>query len=205
MTDDKPWQDRETLRELYVDKRMSTIEIGDHFDNDITDAGIGYWIDKHGIEKRSRSEAAQIRRQKEPIKPYTDPTHGYEILRNEYDGIDEKVTVHRLLAVAEFGIDTVKDMDVHHNAPEVDRSWGVPWDNRPDAIELMTSAEHTRTHRTDYHADEPWHDVELLHELRVERGLTHGEMADRLGCTDTTVWRSLKEHRIEEDMEESTA
>lgn len=35
---------------------------------------------------------------------------GYEELR---DG-DERVSVHRLTAVAEFGIDAVKDMDVHH-------------------------------------------------------------------------------------------
>ena len=201
MAADKPWQDRETLRELYVDKRMSTIEIAEHFDNDITDAGIGYWIDKHGIEKRSRSEAAQIRRQKELIKPYTDPTHGYEILRNEYDGVDVKMTVHRLLAVAEFGIEAVKDMDVHHNAPEADRSWGVPWDNRPDVIELVTEEEHARIHHTGHHDDEPWHDVDRLRELRIEKELPLDQVGEELGCSGQTIRRSLQKYDVEEAAE----
>ena len=142
----KPWRDEELMRELYHEKRMSQQDIADYFGNEITQGGVGYCLDDLGIEKRSRAESAKIRHQKEFIKPYTDPTHGYEILRNEYDGIDEKVTVHRLLAVAKFGIDAVKDKVVHHNAPEADRSWGIPWDNRPDAIELVTVAEHAKIH-----------------------------------------------------------
>lgn len=67
----------------------------------------------------------------------------------------------------------------------------------------MTEEEHAQLHGTGRHDDEPWHDVELLRELRVEKGLTTVEMADRLGCSDTTVWRSLREHRIEESGEEA--
>ena len=139
MAADKPWQDRETLRELYVEKRMSSIKIAEHFDDDITDAGIRYWIDKHGIEKRSRSEAAQTRWHKRPLRPYTDSTNGYERIEDKYDGGDDRVSVHRLLAVAKFGIDAMKDKVVHHRN-------NIPWDNRPDNLELMTISEHVEHH-----------------------------------------------------------
>ena len=135
----KPWRDEELMRKLYHEKRMSQQEIADYFDNEITQGGVGYCLDELGIEKRSRAESAKIRHQKELIKPYTDPTHGYEILRNEYDGVDEKVAVHRLLAVAKFGIDAVKGKVVHHRN-------NIPWDNRPDNIEVMTISEHVKHH-----------------------------------------------------------
>ena len=54
---ERPWLDESFLRELYVEARMSSIEIA-QFCGNITDAGVRYWLDKHGIERRSRSEAA---------------------------------------------------------------------------------------------------------------------------------------------------
>ena len=201
MSDDKPWQDRETLRELYVDKRMSQQDIADHFDNGITDQGVKYWLEKHGIDKRSRSESAKARWHKYPLRPYTDSTHGYERIEDKYDGGDNRVLVHRLLAVAVFGIDEVKDMVVHHNAPEADRSWGVPWDNRPDAIELVTEEEHARIHQTGQNDDKPWHDVDRLRELRVEKELTLEEIGEELGCSGQTIHRSLQKYGVKEAAE----
>lgn len=197
MTDDKPWRDEALMRELYHERKMSQQEIADHFDNEITQGGVGYVLGELGIEKRSRSESAQARWHKRPLIPHTDSTNGYERFEDKYDGGDDRVSVHRLLAVAVFGFEAVKGMDVHHNAPEVDRSWGIPWDNRPDAIELVTEEEHARIHQTGQHDDEPWHDVDRLRELRVEKGLTLEQVGEELGCSGQTISRSLQKYDVE--------
>lgn len=190
MTNDKPWRDEELMRKLYHEKRMSQREIADHFDNEITPGGIGYCLDELGIEKRSRAEAARIRWLKELPSIHSD-VNGYEFYRTERDGDERKVLIHRLLAVAEYGLDAVKGKDVHHKN-------NIPWDNRLSNLELMTRPEHVKHHSTGQHDEEPWHDEDLLRELRIEKGMTLGEMADRLGCSDTTVWRSLRMYHIED-------
>ena len=60
---ERPWLDEPFLHELYEEKRMSSIEIAQYCGN-ITDAGIRYWLDRHGIEIRGRPEAASARWEK---------------------------------------------------------------------------------------------------------------------------------------------
>jgi hypothetical protein len=52
----------------------------------------------------------------------------------------DRVRIHRLLAVAKFGFDSIKGKIVHHKSH-------IPWDNRPKNIELMTKSEHQSYHR----------------------------------------------------------
>lgn len=196
MTDDKPWRDEELMRKLYHEKRMSQREISDHFDNEVTPGGIGYCLDELGIEKRSRGEAAKIRWLKHPPNIHLD-AGGYEYCKTETDGEEYHVLLHRLLAVSEFGFDAVTGKDVHHNAPEADRSWGIPWDNRPDVIELLTEEEHTQIHQTGHNDDEPWHDVDRLRELRVEKEMTLEQVGGELGCSHQTIRRSLEKYDVE--------
>lgn len=198
MTDEKPWRDEELMRELYHDRRMSQREISDHFDNEITPGGVGYCLDELDIEKRTRAEAAEARWSKTPLKLTSHFYHGHEVWRDASGDKEYAVYVHRLLAVAEYGFEAVADMDVHHKNE-------IPWDNRPSNLELMTKSEHVKHHSAGQHDNEPWHDVDLLRELRIEKGMTLGEMADRLGCSDATVWRSLKLYHIEDDEEGATA
>ncbi|WP_394297586.1 HNH endonuclease [Halorubrum sp. BV1] len=49
-----------------------------------------------------------------------------------------------MLAVSEYRFDSVHNMDVHHQN-------GIPWDNRPENIELISKEEHDR-----HHANERW-------------------------------------------------
>lgn len=65
---------------------------------------------------------------------------------------DVYVAHHRLLAVVACYpddmavgeiLDHLDDKDVHHSAPETDRDVGVPWDNRPDAIEVVEHGRHS--------------------------------------------------------------
>lgn len=79
-------------------------------------------------------------------------THArYEVREDGYDSwqvwdserqSNDTVLVHRLLAVSENGIDAVKDKHVHHKN-------GVPWDNRPKNIEVLSEAEHKSKHSKD--------------------------------------------------------
>lgn len=47
--------------------------------------------------------------------------------------------VHRLLAIAKYGPDIVKDKHVHHKN-------GIRWDNRPENIGLLDPSEHSKLH-----------------------------------------------------------
>ena len=83
---EKPWLDEAVLRELYEDKRLSSLEIAQYFGN-ITDAGVRYWLEKHGIERRSRSEAATAKWAK-----LRDPDH-LRRLADEIEGAIEESTL----------------------------------------------------------------------------------------------------------------
>jgi hypothetical protein len=69
----------------------------------------------------------------------------------------QSLPVHRLLAVAEYGTEAVKDKVVHHKN-------NIPFDNRLSNIELMDSSEHARHHNAgQYHVS----DLELKLDLRA--------------------------------------
>jgi len=56
-----------------------------------------------------------------------------------YDGEQVEFPIHRLLAVAEYGFDSIAGLTVHHQSH-------IPWDNRPEKLELMTKSEHQTHH-----------------------------------------------------------
>jgi len=78
------------------------------------------------------------------------PNSGYEFWYHRCDGELETVRVHRLVAVAEYGIDAVKNMEVHHKNE-------IKWDNRPGNLKLMTDSDHAKKH-------EFWTDSEYYQE-----------------------------------------
>lgn len=61
---DGPHKDAEWLRKKYVTDEMSQKEIADK--TDVHKGTIKYWLDKHGIDIRSKSEAAEIRAERYP-------------------------------------------------------------------------------------------------------------------------------------------
>lgn len=60
----KKYHDEEWLRDKYQEERLSTREIAEL--SGCTAPTIQDWLDRHGIEKRSKSEAAKIRAEKYP-------------------------------------------------------------------------------------------------------------------------------------------
>jgi len=121
----------ERLREMYIDERRSPKEIaeelGVHFST------VYRRLDRHGIERA-------------PKMKFNTVGDGYEEAR---DPEGERVYIHRLIAVAEYGFDAVAGNDIHHKT-------GIPWDNRLSNVEPIGHGDHTGLHsrRSEYDRDE---------------------------------------------------
>lgn len=138
---DKPWRNKETLKQLYTEENMSVHKIGDRFGVDGTT--IHNWLVRHNIETRSRGNwTSHTERRKKPSSRYIHES-GYIYLRSGDDAILE----HRLLAIAKYGVDAVKNKQVHHKN-------GIPWDNRTENIELVDIDEHAKIHYEEREIDE---------------------------------------------------
>ncbi len=137
-TSNDGYKDPDVLEELYYGERLSTREIARRFG--VSGNTIHYWMDKLGVDRRNRSESGKLVKYRRPASYSTD-IRGYERWRTHYNGEKEPiVSVHRLLAVSEFGFEETCDMVVHHKN-------GIPWDNRPENIELMSNSKHSSMHR----------------------------------------------------------
>jgi hypothetical protein len=68
---------------------------------------------------------------------------GYEYVRCRANGADDTVYIHRLLYVAEHGLDALPaHYEVHHRD-------SVPWLNVPDNLVAVEPEEHSRHHLHD--------------------------------------------------------
>lgn len=132
--DIKPYRSTEELKRLYHEERMSQSEIARHFD--VSPATVSRWFNKEGIRRRTRSLAFAMQRYGSGYRTRKD---GYVEVYSAYEGERYRPLVHRLLAVSEYGFDEVCEKEVHH-------ANRIPWDNRPENIELLTEKEHGDLH-----------------------------------------------------------
>jgi transposase len=144
---DRPWRDPHYLQYLYRGRGLSTLAIAERLD--CAPSTVRRWLDRHGVERRSLSEAqlTRVRRESVPFETRSPEARdaGYEYWHHSYrrrhpDGDQSWIPVHRLLAVSEFGFDAVADNDVHHIN-------GIRWDNRPENITLLSREHHARLTR----------------------------------------------------------
>lgn len=136
----RPWQDKETLKRLYYDEELRQSEIAD-----LLGCGtrtVCRWMNRHDLEVYRTERTGESNRVERAT--FTHAPQGYERAIANYRGTPEAVQIHRLLAVAKYGFEALEGMEVHHRNH-------IPWDNREDNIELMTTSEHRR-----YHADVKW-------------------------------------------------
>lgn len=115
------------LSEMYHDDRMSMYEIASKLDT--SQRTVGRMMECAGIERRRSG------RQKNAYARYRCGTNGYCVWREN----GHAVLVHRLLAVAEYGLDAVDGNVVHHENH-------IQFDNRHDNIQLMDRREHASYH-----------------------------------------------------------
>lgn len=144
---DMPYCDGEWLREKYVEEGLSTHEIAD-----ICGCGpkaICDWLDRHGIETRSMSEAGKLRAEKYGTKleenrvrsihpDFFTHKNGYVYIQC---GVNNRQVLHHRL-IATLLVDDLSELDgkhVHHK----DR---VPWLNYLNGLEVVTPKEHKARH-----------------------------------------------------------
>lgn len=82
---DLPWEDKDNLKELYVDEQLSIPEIADKWDAGTTT--IEEWLEKHGIDTRDRGG-------KPDDAAYKDPERLRELYRHE--DLSRKAIAERL-------------------------------------------------------------------------------------------------------------
>lgn len=133
---ERPWQDEEKMRELYQEKKLPAREVADELG--CHRQTVNRWLHRHGIEVRSHVEEATRTKRKKPAS-HRITRDGYEVVEASVVGSSRQCRVHRLVAVAECGINEVAENVVHHRN-------GIPWDNRPENLEVMTPAEHATLH-----------------------------------------------------------
>lgn len=127
---ERKWKDRDVIERLYVDEGLPASEIAAKLGCD--QRTVNRWVKKHGFETRAANHI-----QTKPDIKIGPEYSGYIKIRDGHDG--SAVALHRLVAVAKFGIDPVKGKVVHHKN-------GIEFDNRPSNLELMSRGEHTKTH-----------------------------------------------------------
>lgn len=135
------YNDAEWLREKYVGQEMSIEEIAQELGCSL--AVISRKLEEHGIGARSTGYV-----HRKPYMPYQMGPYGRMVWRSTRGTGDGKEAygfeVHRLLAIAEHGTEAVAGMDVHHQNH-------IPWDNRPENLELLSKEEHGKLHSDDYY------------------------------------------------------
>lgn len=103
-------------------------------------------FDAADIETRTMSESWELRRDRgdwtappDEVVKYDLPVHNFI---DEYSVIHadgHRVPVHRLCAVAWFGLESIEGKVVHHESE-------IPWDNREENLEPMTKSDHWSHH-----------------------------------------------------------
>jgi transposase len=139
--------DVEWLAKKYLDEGMTASAISDIcgvHKSTIIDS-----IERSNIPKKSHLRAVQDAERQDNSgrdNPYWNEyacfsvdTSGYETWQHRYQNERHTVMVHRLLAVAMYGFEEIKGKEIHHKS-------NVPWDNRPENIELLSSSEHSKLH-----------------------------------------------------------
>lgn len=124
-------EEREKLERLYWDEGLSTNQIGDRIG--MTNAGVLGKMEKYGIETRSPGEGKRLRHQHE-VQTYW--AHGRMWIKIGEYGDDFAFPVAKATALADYSLEEMKGMDVHHMNDH-------PADDRPSNLELLDHAEHS--------------------------------------------------------------
>lgn len=178
------WQDAETLKRLYWEEGLSLEGVAERLGCGSTT--VRRWMDRHDIPRRRERGAGY------PFAPFRTNPRGYEEWRsNDPDGTERKMYVHRLLAVAEYGVEAVEGALVHHENE-------LKWDNRPDNIVLMDADTHVRLHKPRLGTSGRDPGEEELRRLYWDEGLTQSEIAEEVGASGSgTVSEWMSKHGIE--------
>lgn len=178
--------DENVLRELYHSDGLTMREIANRLGVSI--GAVQYWMDKHGLEREGGCAGYSY-------APYT-VNDGYPRWNAPKSEGVTYASVHRLLAVAEFGFDEVVGNVVHHKN-------GVKWDNRPCNLKVMDKHDHMSYHWREENNPSSKLDAETaseIQEMYSDTEKTQSEIAGEYGLHQSTVsrvvngkrWQSIK-------------
>jgi len=109
---------------------------------------------------------------------------GYEAWRSWNKDGEELMYVHRLLAISEFGVEEVAGNHVHHKNK-------IPWDNRPENIEVKNEKQHLGDHTPNGVVTQ--FDKIKMYILRNESGASYKILGEHFGRAQSTVYNAVKE------------
>lgn len=192
----KPYRREETLRRLYHGERMSIPEVANEIG--CSKMSVARGMEDLGIERRDTSDALHAYAHKQPASYYAD-VDGYERWGVKDRGQTQTVGVHRLAAVAWYGIEAVKENVVHHGK-EGGRlpACEIPWANWEGNLQLLDRASHTSHHLRDI----PWEERVAIAERWGSTDDTQQTIADEYGVARESIRGIIREvERAERDGE----
>lgn len=139
-----PWRDAERLGRMYWGDGMDQEEIAAELGCE--QHTISKWLRRHDIPTRDSQKIA-IEARRVHRASFRTSERGYEYWRARCGEKTELVAVHRLLAVAEYGFDAVRDKHVHHGKEDGHLpACEIPWANWPGNIQPLTPSQHKQYH-----------------------------------------------------------
>lgn len=198
----KYFEERKSLREV-------SHEIG------CTDKAVEYQLKKNGYKLRSRSESQKGRKVSDKVREVARElgksktganNHNWKgyTWRGGYIAINKKdhpnatkdgyVMEHRIVMENHIGRYLRRNEDVHHIN-------GVKHDNRIENLMLMTKSEHSAFHgkeriRNGTHNNYVYITKQEIKES-IKKGGTIKEVSDRLNIERSTLYKKIKEHKLE--------
>jgi len=95
-------------------------------------------VTTHAIRKHCSRNGTTVQALR-PV-PYTQDERGYPCWVHSHEGEQRRVRIHRLAAVAEYGLEAVVEGHVHHLDECV-------WNSSRENLEVLGPAEHMNRHR----------------------------------------------------------
>lgn len=127
--------DKEWLETKYHEEKLTQDQIAELCG--VSDPVINRWMKKHGIE--ARADAVYRAMAKPGVAHRLEGTNGYERVTLSHEGSTYHVGIHRLCAVAWFGMSYFDERDVHHK----DRCRSH---NAEENLELLSRSDHLALH-----------------------------------------------------------
>jgi len=139
------YKQKDVLNRLYWEEGLSQRKVAKRLD--CSRETVRRHMIKHGIEPGEKDRCERISNtQTLDHATYFTRGDGYCYWEDNATGETERVYVHRLVAVAEFGFDAVAGNDVHHRN-------SISWDNRPSNLRVMSRSDHASNHANDRKRD----------------------------------------------------
>ena len=159
-----PWRNEELLRQKYWGEEKSTTTIADEFD--CTDGTISKWLNRFDIETRGVdgfSKDAPWKDKQTLRKLYVEDEMAIEDIADKFDCSPQPIRTW----LEKFDIDvSANDPDAKYRDGELleELYWskglsthhknGIPWDNRPENLEVLDHAKHAQVHSKHRDRDE---------------------------------------------------